>query len=378
MSDGSILEKRLEDLKKNHLNRTLKWRKGIDLSSNDYLGMSEDETLRKRVWAGVERIPLGAAGSRLLRGQLELYDQVEAQLAAFADRQAALLYASGYQANVGFLSALLTESDTVFSDQYNHASLVDGIRLSRAKKIIYPHLDLSFLRASLEKCKQTSGLKVIVTESLFSMDGDFAPLEALANLAQEFSALLIVDEAHATGLWGNFEQKKGSGLVQRLGLSSKVFATIHTGGKSLGVGGAWICGDALLKEYLVNFSRSFIYSTAMVPVVAHVLAESVKFWQEVGMGRAQEVHQKAQWLHQELKERGLISQKTVSPILSVILGSNERALQAATRLQECGFDVRAIRPPTVPVNTARLRVTVNWSLSDQNLQQFVNALQEAV
>ena len=200
-------------------------------------------------------VPLGASGSRLLRGDLDLFEVIEQRLANFCGNESALLFPSGYQANVGLLSALLSEKDIVFSDRLNHASIIDGIRLSRARKIVFPHNDLNALERGLEAAENQGGLRVIVTESLFSMEGDFSPLRALALLARKQGACLVVDESHATGLYGDFEKNRGGGRVQMLGLGAEVLATVHTGGKALGVGGAWVCGSRLLRDYLINFSR---------------------------------------------------------------------------------------------------------------------------
>jgi len=282
---------------------------------------------------------------------------------------------------LGLLSAVLGPGDQVFSDELNHASLIDGIRLSRAEKIIYPHGNIEALRRKIRESSSRNGqhIRLIVTESLFSMDGDQAPLQELVLLAQEQDALLIVDESHATGLWGAFNpagQPQGGGLVQSLGLSHDVFATIHTGGKSLGCGGAWIACDAELKDYLVNFSRPFIFSTAPSPALAVALAESCRYWDEVGPQRAQDVHRFASTLRDQLSRlqahspAQLMPPPGVGPIIPVILKSNARALAASQALQLAGYDVRAIRPPTVPEGTARLRITATYSSGSSGISSF--------
>jgi 8-amino-7-oxononanoate synthase len=272
---------------------------------------------------------------------------------------------------VGLLSALLTKSDLVFSDAFNHASIVDGIRLSGAKKIIYPHLNTETLSTQLRAHSRESGLRVIVTESLFSMDGDIAPLKTLATLAKKHHALLIVDEAHATGIFG-------AGLIQVLNLSSEVFATIHTGGKALGAAGAWVAGSKNLRDYLIQFSRAFIYSTAMIPAQALLLQLATEHWTCVGRARASTLFEKIEFLNAELKQLRAIADINIpmmkTPIIPIILGDADRTMKIAASLQDQGFDVRGIRPPTVPERTSRLRII----LHDQNTKEEISGLIKAL
>ena len=393
MPFSSILSQRLQIQRDQHCFRSLNYRKGVDFASNDYLGFSEDPVLKRRILEIFREncIPLGSAGSRLLRGELEVFEESEKILADFCGRETAVIYASGYQANVGLLSSLLRAGDCVFSDEANHASIIDGIRLSGAHRSVYPHCDLKALRRLLEQSRETriqdqggpqyraDSLRVIVTESLFSMDGDIAPLVELTQLAREFSALLVVDEAHATGLWGDFESKKGGGLVQSLGLSDQVFATIHPAGKAMGLGGAWVCGDLLLKEYLVNFSRSFIFSTAPLPLLPLCLVQSVNYWKEKGIDRAHQVLERASRFQDLLREavKDSLSIPPVSgQIIPLIVGNNLRSLEVAQEVQQLGFDVRAIRPPTVPEGRSRLRIAVNWSQTEGDYERFIGIMKQ--
>ncbi len=381
--------------------RALRPRSGIDFASNDYLGFGGEAAFAEFVRAGrregKDGTEFGAVGSRLLRGELAVHEESEARLADFCGRSAALLLPSGYQANIALLSALLQAGDTVYSDEFNHASLIDGMRLSGARKQIYRHADMADLRRLLEedheamgRTDRNTGLKLIVSESLFSMDGDIAPLAALADLAEEFGAHLIVDEAHATGLYGDFATgnvgvqaggaPRGGGLVQELGLTERVFATVHTGGKALGAAGAWIAGDPELKDTLVNFSRPFIFSTAVLPDLAQALARALRYWEIHGPDRARAVRDRAVSLRGALQEAlaghaGTPGEPAAdTPIIPVILGTNERALAVADALQHAGFDARAIRPPTVPEGTARLRLTITWPVGDAELERLVAAL----
>lgn len=370
----TLLKERLQKLDEAQCRRRLSLRSGIDFSSNDYLGFSEDPELRSLAQRSLEMVPLGASGSRLLRGHLSVFEEAEKVLAEFCGRESALIYCSGYQANVGLLSALLGVGDTVYSDQLNHASIIDGIKLSGAQRRIYLHSDVAHLRQLLEADSECPGLKVVVTESLYGMDGDVAPLLALADLAEEHSALLIVDEAHATGIWGDFEQNQGGGWVQKLGLTQRVFATIHPAGKAMGLSGAWVCGDGLLKEYLVNSSRAFIFSTAPLPVLPALLMASVQHWRRVGRGRAKKLLENALYFQESLNFKAV----KPGPIIPIILGENSRALHVAQELQALGFDVRAIRPPTVPEGTARLRITLNCNHRVEDLDRVGGLIRLAI
>jgi 8-amino-7-oxononanoate synthase len=376
-----LLAQRLSRLDVSFQRRVLAPRRGIDFASNDYLGFSQDPVFRGRVLDRLRDADVGSSGSRLLRGQSLLFEKVEQNLAEMSGTEAALIFPSGYQANLALLSGLLSSEDYVFSDQLNHASLIDGMRLSRAHRVVYPHRDWVALRRALTEVASQPGLKVIVTESLFGMDGDQAPLASLVDLADEFEALLVVDEAHATGIWGS--EGRGGGLVQSHGLSSRVFATVHTGGKALGVGGAWIGLSAELKNYLINFSRPFIFSTAPVPALVISLSESADYWRSCGPSRSVILLKKAHEFRESLKGlqsgQGLnLGSVESSPIVPVLIGENQMALQVATQLQEEGWDVRAIRPPTVPQGTARLRLCIHWDHSADVLRVLSQRVLDAV
>ena len=237
---------------------------GISLSSNDYLGLSTDTRLARAVSDALDAgSAVASTGSRLLSGNSPEWERVESDFARFIGTEAALFFSSGYAANLGLLGAILRPDDVVFSDESNHASLIDGIRLSRARKVIFPHLDLDFLEDALRK-SDAAGRKFIVVESLFSMEGDRAPIADLLSLADRFGAELIVDEAHATGVFG----PRGRGLVAAANGNARVLASVHTCGKALASAGAFVCGSELLKQYLVNRARTFIFSTALPPYFA--------------------------------------------------------------------------------------------------------------
>jgi 8-amino-7-oxononanoate synthase len=355
----------LVQLRSAGLLRQMRLPQGIDLVSNDYLGLAEHPYLKERMREALAELPAGAGGSRLLRGHHEIFERLESRLAAFSGSEAALLFGSGYAANIGLLQAIVSEGDIIISDERNHASLIDGIRLTKAQTIVYPHQDLNAVQAALHAPRQRRA--IVVTESVFSMDGDLTPLAEMATLADRYDALLIVDEAHATGLYGS----RASGRVEELGLRDHVIATVHTGGKSLGSGGAWVAGSSVLRDVLVNRSRSFIFSTAPIPVLAAALNAGLDVVQREPERRV-EVHRKAAMVRQALAASN-IHAGGASPIIPIIAGrsgSNDAALALQLGLQAVGFDVRAIRPPSVAPGTARLRVTIRYPIKDEDLLRF--------
>ena len=231
--------------------RTLQTNSGLDFTSNDYLGYSQCSDLKQAVQEAVVEFGVGCGASRLLRGNHPFIEQAEACLAQFSNRERALLFSSGFAANIGLLKALTTPADLILSDELNHASIIDGIKLAPASKKIFRHQDFSHLKTLLES--ETYERAFIITESIFSMDGDLTDLKTLCHIAEQFGAQVVVDEAHATGIYGN----NGSGRVEELGLENQVLCTMHTGGKALGVGGAWIASDAAVIAHLVHHSRLF-------------------------------------------------------------------------------------------------------------------------
>ncbi len=363
----------LDALRAKHLYRSLPGPNDglVDLCSNDYLGLSDHPGLRKSLSKALERLPLGSTGSRLVRGNHPAFRAAEERFARFKGAQAALLFSSGYLANLGLLQALAGPRDTVFSDELNHASLIDGMRLSGADKIVYPHLDLAALERALKKAPK-SGRRLIVTESLFSMEGDIAPLVRLAGLAEEHGALLIVDEAHAVGVYG----PRGSGLLEEQGVRSPV-VSVNTCGKALGLAGAAVCGPREVIDLLVNRSRSFIFSTAMPPFMAEGLVAAVDL-----VERAKGMREKLLSLSLEaraiLSKAGLPVKGERSQILPVLVGKSRAALGAAQALRSAGFDARAIRPPTVPEGTARLRLTLTLRLDAKTIEKAALALRRVL
>ncbi|MDW8256005.1 MAG: 8-amino-7-oxononanoate synthase [Acidobacteriota bacterium] len=350
------------------LKRSLHPPSGIDLSSNDYLGLAAHPRLVRRMVEAVQTYGCGATASRLLRGHRQIFTDVERRFAAFKGGEAALYFASGYAANLGVLTTFLESDDVVFSDERNHASLIDGMRLTRARRVIFPHRDVDAL-AHLLRSEQGPGQKFLVTESLFSMDGDRAPLQDYAALCRETGTALIVDEAHAVGIYG----ERGSGLIEEMGVDDAVFLSINTAGKALGVCGAFVVGPAWAIEYLIQRARSFVFSTAPPPALAAALDEALRLIAEEP-GRRMRVRANALRFREQLMAKGIAIPLEDSPIIPVILGESARAVAVAAALQEEGFDVRAIRPPTVPAGTARLRISVNVGVDEAIAERFASAL----
>ena len=352
----------LDELRAAGLLRQLRLPAGIDLVSNDYLGLAEHPHLTEAMRAMVADLPAGSGGSRLLRGHHKIFEYVEDSLAAFSGTEAALLFGSGYAANIGLLQAVAGPDDLVVSDERNHASLIDGIKLTKARVSIFPHQDLDALEGALTQPR--NGRAFVVTESVFSMDGDATPLRDVCDIAERGGAAVIVDEAHSTGLYGD----RGSGRVEELGLRERVAATIHTGGKALGCGGAWVAGSQALKDVLINRARSFIFSTAPLPVLGVALTAALDVIAHEPE-RRDEVHRKSALLRRELNVAGGKASGD-SPIVPIVVGSNEAALSLQSSLVAAGYDVRAIRPPSVAPGTARLRVTVRYPVADDDLTRF--------
>jgi 8-amino-7-oxononanoate synthase len=345
---------------------------GVDFSSNDYLGLRCDPRLAEAAGEAARAFGSGAGAARLLRGTTVLHDQLEAELAAWKGAEACLLFNTGYQCNATLVPALAGQGDAVFSDELNHASLVDGCSLAKgrgAEVWVYPHLDLPGLGARLQAWRERApgGAALVATDAVFSMDGDAADLPSLLSLCERFGALLLVDEAHATGMLG----ADGAGLAELQGLKGRIPLLMGTLGKALGSFGAFVACPAILREHLVNTCRGFIFSTALpAPVAAASLAA-------LRIARAEPWRrERALGLAATLRTvLGLPS--AASAIVPVLVGPDAAAVGLASRLQERGFDVRAVRPPTVPEGQARLRITTGAHLQESDVLALAAALMEA-
>jgi 8-amino-7-oxononanoate synthase len=342
---------------------------GVNLCSNDYLGLATDPRLREALASALaEGVPVGSTGSRLLSGNAAIWEELESEIARFMGSQAALYFNSGYSANVGLLSALIRPGDVVFSDAGNHASIIDGLRLSGARKVIFPHLDMDSLERELRK-NFSGAAKFIVSESIFSMDGDRASLANLVALAERYGADLIIDEAHATGVAG----PQGRGLVAASGLADRILITVHPCGKALAGVGCFVCCSEKLKQYLVNRARTFIFTTALPPYVAVQMRAAIRI--VAGADRERnDLAALAAFLREQLREAGFDIGRGDTQIVPIFLGDNERAVRFAVLLNDAGFGVRPIRPPSVPPGTSRLRISLHAKLSTDLLARFTHAL----
>ena len=364
------LEREIRALEARDELRSLEIPAGINLCSNDYLGLSTHPALRQAVIEGVARAErVGSTGSRLLAGHAREWDELEEEFAGFAGTEAALFFTSGYAANIGLLSSVVGRGDMVFSDASNHASLIDGMRLSGAEKVVYPHGNLNALELALRDRVSQPGRKLVVTESVFGMDGDFAPLAEINILAKRYGAEVVVDEAHATGVFG----PEGRGRVAQLGLESEVFSVVHTCGKALASAGAFVCGSFTLKNYLINRARTFLFNTALPPYFAAQISGALALARAADGERAR-LATVSQRLRTELQMNGWNTGASESQIVPVMLGDNASALRVAAELERNGFAVRAIRPPTVPAGTARLRLSLTSKLTDAEIANLAQAM----
>ncbi|MEL6537931.1 MAG: 8-amino-7-oxononanoate synthase, partial [Bacteroidota bacterium] len=367
-------EARLAHWESQDQRRFLQVSAGVDFYSNDYLGLAQSEELRTRIREAEEEFALpahGATGSRLLSGQSTLAEEVEAELARWLQADAALFFNSGYTANLAVLSTLPQKGDTILYDQYAHACLKDGARLSLAQRFSFRHNDLADLRKKLAKA---TGTVYVVVESVYSMDGDQAPLLALADLCDEVGAVLMVDEAHSTGLWGH----QGSGLCVELGLTDRVPVRIHTFGKAMGTHGAAVAGHPVLREVLINSARSFIYTTAPPPQQWVAVREAVRFLAKHHPSLFQRLQNVILHFQESISlvdlGEGPAMLDSQSPIQGLIVPGNEACRAMAQKLQAAGFAVRPILSPTVPKGSERVRICLHSYNTEDELDRFAEAL----
>ncbi|MDQ3572749.1 MAG: 8-amino-7-oxononanoate synthase [Actinomycetota bacterium] len=340
------------------------------LCSNNYLGLADHPRVRQAAAEAAERYGAGAGASRLISGNMELHRRLETRLAEFEGTEAALLFGSGYMANTGIVAALSREGGVVFSDELNHASIVDGCRLSRAETRVYRHADLDHLEWGLRQAGDRH--TVIVTDGVFSMDGDVAPLIGIHELARRHGARLIVDEAHATGALG----PGGRGSVAAAGLSGAVDVVVGTLGKSLGGYGAYACTSAELRDFLINTARPFIFSTAPPPPSMGAALAALSLL-ESRPGVVEQLRRNGAVLRETLSAEGLDVGRSRTQIVPVIVGSARLALALCERVLDCGSFAQAIRPPTVPEGTARLRLTVMANHRADELQRAAHQIGQA-
>jgi 8-amino-7-oxononanoate synthase len=341
----------------------------LNLSSNDYLGLSRDPRLIDAAQKAAALWGVGAGASRLVAGHLALHREVEAKLAAFKGTGAAVIFSTGYMANLGTISALAGPGDTIFCDKLNHASIYDGIKLSGATLARFPHRDLNRLERLLQKAD--SGRKLIVTDSVFSVDGDLAPLKDLVELKDRYGAVLMIDEAHATGVLGS----KGAGLADALGLTPRVEVHMGTFSKGLGSLGGYVAGDQRLIDYLHNRARSFIYSTAMPPQVLGAIGAALDVVIQEPE-RRKYLLSEAKTFREALSQAGFDLLGSETQIVPVLVGGNARTLEFAGRLRERGLLAVAFRPPTVTPGRARVRFSLSAAHAREDLSEARQAIIE--
>ena len=380
------IDEELAEMDRNGLRRTLRSMPGVggkfcvdgkpvlNLCSNDYLDLANDPRLKSASAEAIHQWGCGSTASRLMCGHLDLHDQLESALAELTGYDAALVFGSGFLTNLGVITAMAHRHDEIFADRLNHASLVDGAAFSGAKVHRYPHVDTDQLESMLRSRAETGDSRsraMIVSDSLFSMDGDVAPLTRLRELADEYGAMLMIDEAHAIGVVG-----AGRGAFHERGSAARPDLLIGTLGKALGSYGGFVACSKTVRDYLVNRARSFIYSTALPPasVAAALAAVSI-----VGADPAPSAAllARARSFRAMLQERGFELQPFESQIIPVLVGDNRKALELATLLSERGILVKAIRPPTVPAGTARLRLSVTLAHTKSDLEFAADEMADA-
>ena len=361
---NDFLEESLAELEQNGLKRQLRPVKGsqgrkinidgknvLNFCSNNYLGLADDPRLSAAAITAIQEEGFGSGASRLVCGNMSAHTELEKKIAAFKGAERCLLFSTGYMANVGIISSLFDREDMIFCDRLNHASIIDGILLSQAKWKRYPHNDMKALE---EMLKTSAGKKkVIITDTVFSMDGDIAPLDKIVALAEKYECWVMVDEAHGLGVLG----KNGRGAAEHFDVEDKIDIQMGTLSKAAGSFGAYCCGSAKLIDYLINRARSFIYTTGMPPAIAAASMKAIEIIEQEPALR-QRLWQNTEYLLQGLKKLGFDTLQTQTPIIPVVVKESEIAVQFSQKLFERGIFVSAIRPPTVPQHTARLRVTV--------------------
>ncbi|MCL4504218.1 MAG: 8-amino-7-oxononanoate synthase [Deltaproteobacteria bacterium] len=333
----------------------------LNLSSNDYLGLALDSRLIAAAQDAAARWGAGAGASRLVSGHQSLHAGVEEKLAAFKGTQAAVIFSTGYMANLGVISALVGPGDAVFGDKLNHASIYDGIKLSGATLHRFPHRDLNRLEDLLRQ-HQGARRRLIITDSVFSVDGDLAPLTELVALKERFGAALMIDEAHATGVLG----ERGAGLAEALGLTGRIEVHLGTFSKALGSLGGYVAGDQRLIDYLHNRSRSFIYSTALAPPVLGAIDAALGIVAREPERRLY-LQEESEKFRQRLMNAGLDTLGSETQIIPVLVGDNARTLEFASKLRQQGLMAVALRPPTVPPGKARVRFSLSAAHSREDL-----------
>jgi 8-amino-7-oxononanoate synthase len=342
-----------------------------NFGANDYLALARDPRLAEAAERAANEAGWGAGASPLITGRTPWHTKLQAAIATFEGTEAALLFTSGFAANAGTIPALVERGDAVFGDQKNHASIIDGCRLSKAEVFIYPHADCT----ALEKMLQTSAgefrRRLIVTDTLFSMDGNLAPLPRLCELATQYDAMLMVDEAHATGVFG----ANGRGVAEHLGVKDRVDVRVGTLSKALGSHGGFVAGSQTLIDYLANRARSYVFATAPPAALAAASMKAVELVRSEPWRREQ-LLAKAARVREALRSQGWNIGQAESQIVPILIGTPERTLQLSAELRQRGFFIPAIRPPSVPAGESLLRLSLSYGHSDELLEELLGHLKE--
>jgi 8-amino-7-oxononanoate synthase len=379
----SVLQTELKNLQDKGLYRSLRRVEGdqgstlfiddrevINFSSNNYLGLANHPALRAAAKEAIDRYGCGSGASRLISGNMTLHEELEDKIAELKGTEGALVFNSGFQANTGVIPVLVGKGDVILSDALNHASIIDGCRLSRSEVVVYGHCNMDQLELALKQAP-VRGRKLIVTESLFSMDGDEAPLGDIVSLAEKYGATVMVDEAHATGVY----EPNGVGLVAKLGLGDRILIQMGTLGKALGGFGAYIAGTKVLRELLINRCRSFIFTTSLPPAVMAMSIAALDLVKKEPQ-RRQKLRENSEQLRAGLKALGCILGDSRSQILPLMVGEATRCMQLSESLLENGVFAQGIRPPTVPVDTSRLRITLMATHTPEQINQALQIFAE--
>jgi len=370
----------LEELKRLNLERTLRviqsqqdteitinGKKVILLCSNNYLGLANSPLLKKAAIEAIKKYGTSSSASRLISGNMILHEELEERIKNFKKTEAALLFNSGYHANTGVIPAIVGKEDLILSDELNHASIIDGCRLSKAEVIIYPHRDANYVEMVLKKSKHPK--KLIVTDGVFSMDGDISPLPELAFLKEKYHALLMVDEAHATGVIGS----NGRGIVDYFNLNNSVDIIMGTFGKALGSFGAFVATTKIMKKYLINKARSLIFSTSLPP---HICATSIKAIEIISKNPRliKKLHTNVEFVKSELKNLFPQIPNNEIPIIPLIIGNEKQTMKICEKLLKEGLYIQGLRPPSVPSKTSRLRMTVMATHTHEQLNRAISVI----
>jgi glycine C-acetyltransferase len=375
------LSRALEEIKQQGNHRTIKYlqplsstriRYGseefLNLCSNSYLSLHTHPAVLSAAKEAIDGYGAGTCSSRSVSGSIDLYETLEGQIAHYKGYKRGLIFPNGYMANIGIISTLISEHDVIFSDELNHSSLIDAIRLSGAKKVIYKHRDAKDLERRIKKDK-TKGKRIVITESVFSMDGDIAPLGEIHALKEQYGVHVFVDDAHGTGVFG----EKGTGVEEMFALKGKMDVHMATFGKALGSFGAFVLSDPIIIEFLINRARTFMYTTALPPSVLAASLAALKLIEKDASCKEALWHN-IDYMRKHLHEAGFDLKESMGPIIPIVVGEDKMTLTMQEMLMRKGIFLQAIRPPTVPVGTSRLRLTMASGFTKDDIDYAIEAL----